>query len=172
MAMLLNVSGVSAVAGGSTPLAFLLGGVACLARAFGGIGFTRRMAAAGYAYTYASRSLGKQAGFMAGWLYFFGFICFVPMTMSGVGFLAADLLKVSPKLWILFFFIGMVLFLVLSVIRIKVTTRVQLVVGIATIAIIELIYLITTAQACSHGHALSAFSFTHPNPPRFNSASS
>ena len=72
MAMLLNVSGVSVVAGGSTPLAFLLGGVACLALAFVVIGFTRRMAAAGYAYTYASRSLGKEAGFMAGWLYFFG----------------------------------------------------------------------------------------------------
>src|SRR5260370_34314346 len=62
MAMLLNVSGVSAVAGGSTPLAFLLGGVACLALAFVVIGFTRRMASAGYAYTYASRSLGKEAG--------------------------------------------------------------------------------------------------------------
>src|SRR6267154_6393374 len=83
MAMLLNVTGVSAVSGGSTPLAFLLGGIACLALAFVVIGFTRRMAAAGYAYTYTSRSLGKGAGFMAGWLYFFGMICFVPMTMSG-----------------------------------------------------------------------------------------
>src|SRR5258708_28110999 len=122
MAMLLSVSGVAIVAGGSTPLAFLLGGIACLALAFVVIGFTRRMASAGYAYTYASRSLGKEAGFMAGWLYFAGMICFVPMTMSGVGFLAADLLKVSPKLWILFFFIGMVLFLVRSVLRISVTT--------------------------------------------------
>ena len=146
MAMLLNVSGVSAVAGGSTPLAFLLGGIACLALAFVVIGFTRRMAAAGYAYTYASRSLGKEVGFMAGWLYFFGFICFVPMTMSGVGYLAADLLGLSPKLWILFFFIGMCLFLVLSVIRIKVTTRVQLIVGIATVAVIVLIDLVTTAK--------------------------
>ena len=60
MAMLLNVSGVAAVAGGSTPLAFLLGGIACLALAFVVIGFTRRMASAGYAYTYASRSLGKR----------------------------------------------------------------------------------------------------------------
>ena len=84
MAMLLNVSGVAATSGGSTPLAFLLGGVACLALAFVVIGFTRRMASAGYAYTYASRSLGKGAGFMAGWLYFFGMICFVPMTMSAV----------------------------------------------------------------------------------------
>src|SRR5438874_5614551 len=104
MAMQLNTGGVASAAGGSTPLAFLLGGIACLALAFVVIGFSRRMASAGYAYTYASRSLGKEAGFIAGWLYFFGFICFVPMTMSGVGFLAADLLGVNPKLWILFFF--------------------------------------------------------------------
>ena len=34
---------------------------------------------------------------MAGWLYFFGFICFVPMTMSAVGYLAADLLGREPQ---------------------------------------------------------------------------
>src|ERR1017187_8201227 len=85
MAMLLNVSGVAALSGGSPPLAFLLGGVACLALAFVVIGFTRRMASAGYAYTYASRSIGKEGGFIAGWLYAFGLACFVPMTMAGVG---------------------------------------------------------------------------------------
>jgi amino acid transporter len=168
MAMLLNVSGVSAVAGGSTPLAFLLGGIACLALAFVVIGFTRRMASAGYAYTYASRSLGKGAGFMAGWLYFFAMICFVPMTMSGVGYLAADLLGLNPKLWILFFFIGMALFLVLSIIKVKVTTRVQLVVGIVTIALIVIVDLVTTAKGGSHGQALSAFSFGHTNSGGFN----
>lgn len=167
MAMLLNVSGVAAVAGGSTPLAFLLGGIGCLALAFVVIGFTRRMATAGYAYTYASRSLGKEAGFLAGWLYFFGFICFVPMTMSGVGFLAADLLGLSPKLWILFFFIGMVLFVVLSTIRIKVTTRVQLIVGIVTVAIIVIVDLVTTAKGGSNGQALSAFTFSHTNKGGF-----
>ncbi|MGN6794341.1 MAG: APC family permease, partial [Streptosporangiaceae bacterium] len=168
MAMLLNVTGVATVAGGSTPLAFLLGGIACLALAFVVIGFTRRMASAGYAYTYASRSLGKEAGFIAGWLYFFGFICFVPMTMSAVGYLAADLLGLNPKLWILFFFIGMTLFLVLSVIRIKVTTRVQLVVGIVTVAVIVLIDMITTAKGGSHGQALGAFSFGHTNSGGFD----
>src|ERR1700733_11373228 len=145
MAMLLNVSGVAAVAGGSTPLAFLLGGVGCRALAFVVIGFTRRMASAGYAYTYASRSLGKSTGFVTGWLYFFGMICFVPMTMSGVGYLAANLLGVNPKWWIAFFFIGMALFVVLSVIKIKVTTRTQLVVGVVTVAIIVVVDLITTA---------------------------
>jgi amino acid transporter len=168
MAMLLNVSGVAQTAGGSTPLAFLLGGIACLALAFVVIGFTRRMASAGYAYTYASRSLGKGAGFMAGWLYFFGFICFVPMTMSGVGYLAADLLGLSAKWWILFFFIGMALFLLLSVVRIKVTTRVQLIIGIATVAIIVLVDLVTTAKGGSHGQSLSAFTFGHTLSGGFN----
>jgi amino acid transporter len=168
MAMLLNVSGVAVVSGGSTPLAFLLGGIACLALAFVVVGFTRRMAAAGYAYTYTSRSLGKEAGFMAGWLYFFGFICFVPMTMSGVGYLAANLLHVSPKLWILFFFIGLALYLVLSTIKIKVTTRVQLIVGIVTVAIILIVDVVTTAKGGSNGQALSAFSFSHTNEGGFS----
>src|SRR6201995_3534486 len=161
MAMLLNVSGVAATSGGSTPLAFLLGGIACPALAFVVIGFTRRMASAGYAYTYASRSLGKGAGFMAGLLYFFGMICFVPMTMSGVGYLAADLLGLSPGWWIAFFFIGMALFLLLSVIRIRVTTRVQLYVGIATVVVILIVDAVTTAKGGSHGPALPAFPFGH-----------
>ena len=168
MAMLLNVSGVALVAGGSTPLAFLLGGIACLALAFVVIGFTRRMASAGYAYTYASRSLGKSAGFMAGWLYFGGFICFVPMTMSGVGYLAANLLGVNPNLWILFFFIGMALLLVLSIVRIKVTTRIQLVVAIVTVAVIVIVDLFTTAKGGANGQALSAFSFGHTLSGGFN----
>ena len=130
MAMFLNVPGVAAIAGGSTPLAFLLGGIACLALAFVVIGFTRRMAAAGYAYTYASRSLGKSAGFMAGWLYAFGLICFVPMTMAGVAYLTVDLLKLDAGWWFPIFLVGMALLVVLSIIRIKVTTKFQLVVGV------------------------------------------
>src|SRR5580698_4623989 len=168
MAMLLNVSGVAIVAGGSTPLAFLLGGIACLALAFVVIGFTRRMASAGYAYTYASRSLGKEGGFMAGWLYFAGMICFVPMTMSGVGYLAANLLGLNPNWWILFFFLGMALLVVLSIVRIKVTTRVQLVVGIVTVAVIVVVDLVTTAKGGAHGQALSAFSFGHTVSGGFN----
>lgn len=161
MAMLLNVPGVAVVSGGSTPLAFLLGGVACITLAFVVIGFTRRMASAGYAYTYAARSLGKEPGFMAGWLYFFAMICFVPMTMSGVGALAANLLGLNQDWWILFFAIGMVLFVVLSVVHIKVTTRTQLIIGILTVAVIVIVDLVTTAKGGSHGQAPSAFTFSH-----------
>src|SRR3954464_6391590 len=47
MAMQLNTGGVAGTAGGSTPLAFLLGGIACLALAFVVIGFHPPVAPAG-----------------------------------------------------------------------------------------------------------------------------
>jgi amino acid transporter len=157
-AMLLNVPGVAAVSGGSTPLAFLLGGIGCLALAFVVIGFTRRMASAGYAYAYA-------------------YTC--------AGYLAADLLGLSPGLWIVFFFIGMILFMFLSIIRIRVTTRVQLVIGVATVAItlivvgfetaadfgeetsnprryIPIAVITATVMALLIGYPLSDHAFGHP----------
>src|ERR1700742_4011278 len=161
MAMFLNVPGVAAVAGGSTPLAFLLGGIACLALAFVVVGFTRRMASAGYAYTYASRSLGKPAGFMAGWLYAFGLVCFVPMTMAGVAFLATDLLHLSINWWFPFFIVGMALLVVLSIVRIRVTTRLQLVVGGLTVLVILIVNIVTTAKGGAHGNTLAPFTFGH-----------
>jgi amino acid transporter len=161
MAMFLNVPGVAIVAGGSTPLAFLLGGIGCLALAFVVIGFTRRMASAGYAYTYASRSLGKSAGFMAGWLYAFGLACFVPMTMAGVAFLFSDLVGLGSTWYFPLFLIGMVLLVVLSIVRIKVTTRLQLLIGIATVAVILIVNIWTTAKGGAHGNTAAPFSFSH-----------
>lgn len=168
MAMLLNVPGVAAIAGGSTPLAFLLGGVACLALAFVVIGFTRRMASAGYAYTYASRSLGKSAGFMAGWLYAFGLVCFVPMTMAGVSYLATDLLGIGQGWWFPIFVLGMILLVVLSVVRIKVTTRIQLVVAAATVIVILIVNVVVTAKGGAHGNSLEPFTFSHTNKGGFS----
>jgi amino acid transporter len=168
MAMLLNVPGVGAIAGGSTPLAFLLGGIACLSLAFVVVGFTRRMASAGYAYTYASRSLGRSAGFMAGWLYSFGLICFVPMTMAGVAYLTSDLLHLGTGWWFPLFLIGMVLLVVLSIVRIKVTTRLQLVVAAVTVVVILIVNIVVTAKGGAHGNTLAPFSFSHTNKGGFS----
>jgi amino acid transporter len=159
MAMQLNTGGVAAQAGGSTPLAFLLGGIACLTLGFVVIGFTRRMAAAGYAYTYVSRSLGQGSGFLAGWLYFFGFACFVPMTMAGVGWLFCDLIGISTDWWFLFFLVGMAVLIVLSVVRISVTTKLQLLIGAATIIVLLVFGLIVTGKGGAHGQSLQPFTF-------------
>jgi amino acid transporter len=162
MAMQLNTGGVAAVAGGSTPLAFLLGGIACLALAFVVIGFSRRMASAGYAYTYVSRSLGKSWGFLSGWLYFFAFACFVPMTMAGVGWLFSDLIGVDPQTWWFpFFLVGMLILVGLSVVRISVTTKVQLLVGVLTVLVLLVFALIVTGKGGAHGQSLQPFTFSH-----------
>jgi len=168
MAMQLNTGGVAAQAGGSTPLAILIGGIGCLTLAFVVIGFTRRMAAAGYAYTYVSRSLGKRSGFLAGWLYAFGFACFVPMTMAGVGFLLTDLLGLSAGWWLPFFLIGMVLLLVLSIIRVHVTTKVQLAIGALTVAILLVVNVIVTVKGGAHGQSAAPFTFSHTASGGFN----
>jgi amino acid transporter len=160
MAMALNTGGVAGTAGGSTPLSFVLGGVACLTLGFVIIGFTRRMAVAGYAYTYASRSLGKQVGFLAGWMYAFGMAAFVPMTMAGVGALAANLLGINPGYWVLFFIIGMALLMTLSVVRIKVTTKVQIAVAVVTVAILLVMDLVITAKGGAHGQSAAPFTFS------------
>lgn len=169
MAMLLNVPGVALVAGGSTPLSFLLGGIGVLALAFVVIGFTRRMASAGYAYTYVSRSIGKEGGFIAGWLYAFGLSCFVPMTMAGVAGLAINLLGLDIKRWWFpLFLIGMALLVVLSIIRIKVTTRVQLLVGAITVVVILIVDLIITGKGGASGNTLQPFTFGHTVSGGFN----
>ncbi|WP_433555112.1 APC family permease [Pseudonocardia xinjiangensis] len=161
MAMLLNVPGVAVIAGTSTPLAFLLGGIACLALAVVVIGFTRRMAAAGYAYTYVSRSLGPTTGFLAGWMYTFGLICFVPMTMAAVAYLASDLLGLGQRWWFPLFLVGMAVLVALSVVRISVTSKLQLAVAAATIVVILVVDITVTAKGGAHGNSLAPFTFAH-----------
>src|SRR6266487_359413 len=174
MAMLLNVTGVATVAGGSTPLAFLLGGIACLSLAFVVIGFTRRMASAGYAYTYSSRTLGANAGFLTGWLYFFGFFCFVPMTMGGVGGFTRDLIKTElwhgmpDWTWFVIFLIGMALLLFFAITDVKLTARAQLLVGIVTVGVIVVLDLIVTAKGGKSGQTLAPFTFSHTEAGGFS----
>jgi amino acid transporter len=119
------------------------------------------MAAAGYAYTYVSRSLGQGSGFLAGWLYFFGFACFVPMTMAGVGFLFCDLVGISTDWWFAAFIVGMLLLVVLSVVRIAVTTKLQLLIGVLTVAVLLVFGLIVASKGGAHGQSLQAFTFGH-----------
>lgn len=164
MAMAYNTTFGASFAGTSNPLAFLLGGIACLTLAWVVIGFTRRMASAGYAYTYVSRSIGPSFGFLSGWLYFFGFLCFVPMTMAGVGGYTSQLLKSETGLnlhWFIIFLIGMALLVLLAVYDVKIGTRTQLVLAAVTVAVIVVFDLIVTGKGGLHGHTLAPFTFSH-----------
>lgn len=168
MAMLLNVPGVAVIAGGSTPLAFMLGGIACLALATVVIGFTRRMAPTDHAHTYVSRSLGPTMGFMAGWLYTFGLVCFVPMTMAAVAYLTSDLLGLGQAWWFPIFLLGMILLVALSIIRIAVTSRLQLAVAAITIIVVLVVDIAVTAKGGAHGNTAAPFTFAHTEEGGFS----
>ncbi|MGA7173564.1 MAG: APC family permease [Candidatus Dormiibacterota bacterium] len=167
MAMAYNTSGSAAFSGTSTPLAFLIGGIGCLALGFVVIGFTRRMASAGYAYTYSSRTLGKRVGFLTGWMYFFGFFCFVPMTMSGVGGFTATLIQTQvwhsmPSwFWFPIFLVGMACLVALSYRGIRLSARTLLWVGLVTVTVIVILDVILTIKGGKYGQSLQPFTFGH-----------
>ena len=167
MAMAYNTSGSAAFSGTSTPLAFLIGGIGCLALAFVVIGFTRRMASAGYAYTYSSRTLGKRVGFLTGWMYFFGFFCFVPMTMSGVGGFTANLIQTEvwhgmPNwFWFPIFLVGMGALVTLAYLDIRLSSRALLWIGLVTVSVIVVLDILLTAKGGKSGQSLQPFTFGH-----------
>ena len=90
------------------------------------------------------------------------------MTMAGVAYLAVDLLKVDAGWWFPIFLVGMALLVVLSIIRIKVTTKFQLVVGVLTVALIVVVDLVVTAKGGAHGNSLQPFTFAHTNKGGFS----
>nr|MDQ6935546.1 APC family permease [Actinomycetota bacterium] len=95
-------------------------------------------------------------------------LCFVPMTMAGVSFLACDLLHINIHWWFPIFLVGMALLVVLSIVKIKVTTRLQLIIGVITVALIVIVNLVVTAKGGAHGNSLQPFTFGHTNKGGFN----
>src|SRR5205823_1346566 len=153
MAASYNTSFAAQASGGSTPLSFLIAGLSSLALAYVVILFTRRMASAGYAYTYTTKSLGPMVGFLIGWLYTFGFALFVPMTMAGSSFYLGVLLKALfgwNVNWFILFLLGLVGIFLLSYFDVRISTRLQLVLGALTVLVLAVLAVIIVARGGAH----------------------
>ncbi len=164
MAAAYNTSFAASVSGGSTPLGFLIAGLSSLALAYVVIQFTRRMASAGYAYTYTTKSLGPTMGFLVGWLYTFGFALFVPMTMAGASGNLSTLLHSSFGWninWFIFFLAGMAGIFLLSYYDVRLSTRAQLILGAASVFVVALLAVIIIGKGGAAGNNLSAFGWGH-----------
>ncbi len=164
MAAAYNTSFAASVSGGSTPLGFLIAGLSSLALAYVVIQFTRRMASAGYAYTYTTKSLGPTIGFLVGWLYTFGFALFVPMTMAGASGNLSTLLQSSFGWninWFIIFLAGMGGVFLLSYYDVRLSTRAQLILGAASVLVVALLAVIIIGKGGAHGNDVSAFGWGH-----------
>ncbi len=164
MAMAYNTSFSATASGGSTPLSFLIAGLSSLALAYVVIQFTRRMASAGYAYTYTSKALGPLVGFLVGWLYTFGFALFVPMTMAGFSYYLGVLLNTLfgwTINWFIIFILGMIGIFLLSYFDIKLSTRTQLIFGGLSVLVLVILAAAIITQGGAHGNTLSTFTPTH-----------
>lgn len=143
LALAFAVSAAPAAAAGSAgaavPVAYVIAGVGSLCLASVIVRFTRRIAHAGGLYTYTVRGLGPQVGFIAGWLYAIAFAVGISFVLIISADFLATVLTVNTSVhlgWFPWYCILLALILLLALVDIRVSTRVQLVfavVGVLTI---------------------------------------
>jgi amino acid transporter len=166
MASSLATSSAAGKAGAAVPLAYLVAGIGSLCLASVIIRFTRRMASAGGLYTYTARGLGKQAGFIGGWLYSWGFAAGVSFVMVIASVFMSTVLTVHTSIdlsWFKCFWILMAVLAVLALLDIRISTRLQLVVASAGVAILLLLAVIILAKGGDSGVTFSPFNPSHAN---------
>lgn len=168
LASSLATSFVAANAGAAAPWAYIVAGAGSLCLASVIIRFTRRMASAGGVYTYAARGLGPSGGFIAGWLYSWAFAVGTSFVMVISGFFVNEVLAAHASTdigWFPWFLILLAALAVLAFADIRISSRTQLVIGVASVAPIVLLLIIVLAKGGDSGITLEPF-----DPTRLPSA--
>jgi amino acid transporter len=163
LASSLATSLVAADAGVAAPWAYIVAGAGSLCLASVMIRFTRRMASAGGVYTYTSRGLGAGGGFIAGWLYFGGFAAGISFVMVISGFFLNQVMAAHAHIdfgsdgWFWWFLILMAALTVIALLDVRISTRTQLVIGVASVAAITLLLVIVLAKGGDAGVTFKPF---------------
>lgn len=168
MASSLATSGAAALAGAAVPLVYILAGVGSLCLASVIIRFTRRMASAGGLYTYTSRGLDRNAGFVGGWLYAWGFAGGVSFVLVIASVYLSTVLTVHTSVnlsWFQCFWILLAILTALSLLGIRLATRLQLVVAVLGVLLILALACTILAKGGASGVTLQPF-----NPSQAHSA--
>lgn len=163
LASSLATSVVAATTGAAAPWAYIVAGAGSLCLASVIIRFTRRMASAGGVYTYTARGLGSGGGFIAGWLYAPAFAVGTSFVMVISGFFLNQVLDAHAGIhlgsdgWLWCFLFLLVVLTALALADIRVSTRTQLVIGVASVAPILLLLVIVLAKGGDAGVTLAPF---------------
>ncbi len=158
LASSLATSFVAGNAGVAAPWAYIVAGAGSLCLASVIIRFTRRMASAGGVYTYTARGLGPGGGFVAGWLYGWGFAAGISFVMVIAGFFLNEVLWNHAGIhlgWFICFLILTAALAALAFLDIRISTRTQLVIGVASVVPILILLFIILAKGGDDGVTLA-----------------
>ncbi len=142
-------------AGGALPLAVVLALVVCAFIAFNIGQFAKYLPSAGGYFTYVSRGLGPQAGWMTGWLFSLTYLLIVPLQLLVLGPVADSFVKQYFGLsfgasgWVVWAMIFAVVVFALTYFGIKVSADANIILGAIEIGVFVLLsaWLIITAGA-------------------------
>ncbi|HZD86499.1 MAG TPA: APC family permease [Gaiellaceae bacterium] len=168
MASSLGTSGAAGGAGAAVPLVYLTAGLGSLCLASVIIRFTSRMASAGGLYTYISRGLDRNTGFVGGWLYAWGFAAGISFVLIISSFFLSTVLTVHTSLhlsWFECFWILLALLTVFALGDIRISTRTQLVFAVAGVLLLVILACVILGKGGAAGVTLQPF-----NPSRAHNA--
>ncbi|MGH2634825.1 MAG: APC family permease [Actinomycetota bacterium] len=165
--LIIGVNAAARGAGTSAPLAVLLAGIGVFALGWIVAQYAKRIQAAGSLYDYVSNGLGNTLGAASGWLYYGGTI----ILTTGLGILLGG--YVHDNLWPVLFesesplsiwlwdgIFTALLFVVLYF-GVQISTRVQLVLALVSIAVVLVFFFTVIADVGGDNDLAKAFD---PNP--------
>lgn len=154
LALLALAFGVSAApaaaaasAGIAVPWAYIIAGAGSLCLASVIVRFTRRIAHAGGLYAYSVRGLGPRAGFLAGWIYGIAYAVGISFVLIISSDFLSSVLQANTSVhlsWFTLYCILLGIMLLLALVDIRVSTRVQLVfavIGVVTVLVLAIAIL-------------------------------
>jgi amino acid transporter len=156
---------IASQAGFSAPFIFVVCWIAMFIVAVTIARFSRVLPSAASIYTYISKGLGERAGFLSAWLSFMYYFAFEPLLLLAFGLFAESgfdfVFGISIPWWI-WVIIGWAIVLLLSVVGIKLSMRVDLVLAVITDVTLLVVSIGVIASVIGNGDfTLSPLSPTH-----------
>jgi len=148
--------------GGALPLAVVFALVVCVLVALNIGSMARYLPSAGGYFTYVTRGLGPQAGWLTGWLFTFTYILFLPLTLLVLGsvtdaFLSSTFhLSLGANGWIVYALIFAVVAFALTFFGIKISADVGVVLGLIEIIVFSVLSIFLIVHAGS-GNTAATF---------------
>jgi amino acid transporter len=148
--------------GGALPLAAVIALIVCALVALNIGTLARHLPSAGGYFTYVSRGLGPQAGWMTGWLFTLAYLLIVPFQLLVLGPVADQFvntyfhLSLGPNGWIVWAAIFTIVIFILTYFGVRVSANTGVILGCIEIAVFLLlaVWLIFSAGS---SNTLAAF---------------